>query len=160
MNKELTYNRQYSVRAEAETADGLDTGGLTLDNRFHVGVADATGELPAGQLSTPVMVHGSLMVRLYQPRGEDAESRHDRDELYVILQGSGLLFHGAHSRGDTPYQRFQRGDVLFVPAYVVHRLLDLSEDCLMWTIRYGPPGGEAKADSPVSPRNGHGPDDA
>lgn len=119
-----------------------DHSALTT-NRLHVSVEEGRAELPPGQPSTPVLMYGSLTVRYYKPRNMDIEARNQRDALYVISSGSGVFFHGAHLCGDQPRRRFSVGEVIFVPAGVVHRFECVSEDCSVWTIWYGPPGGEA-----------------
>ena len=40
---------------------------------------------------------------------------------------------------------FGCGDVLFVPAGVVHRFEDFSDELVVWVVFYGPEGGEATA---------------
>jgi len=42
---------------------------------------------PAGERSVPLFEHGSLIVKLYAPRGHDPQTPHTRDELYVVAQG-------------------------------------------------------------------------
>ena len=46
--------------------------------------------------------------------------------------------------GDDGEERhpFNAGDLLFVPAGVVHRFEDFSDDFSTWVIFYGPEGGE------------------
>jgi mannose-6-phosphate isomerase-like protein (cupin superfamily) len=39
---------------------------------------------------------------------------------------------------------FGPGDLLFVPAGVVHRFEDFTDDLAVWVIFYGPEGGEAR----------------
>ena len=83
--------------------------------------------------------HGSLSVEIYKPEGVDLQQPHSRDELYVIASGSGFFING-ESR-----ERFEKGEVLFVPAGTVHRFEDFTEDFSTWVIFYGPEGGEANA---------------
>ncbi len=40
-------------------------------------------------------------------------------------------------------ERFGPGDLLFVPAGVVHRFEEFTDDLVVWVVFYGPPGGEA-----------------
>jgi len=80
--------------------------------------------------------HGSLSVEIYQPQTEDLQQPHTRDELYVIASGSGYFVNG-ESR-----EKFEQGEVLFVPAGVVHRFEDFSNDFSTWVFFYGPEGGE------------------
>jgi mannose-6-phosphate isomerase-like protein (cupin superfamily) len=80
--------------------------------------------------------HGSLSVEIYKPNTIDLQQPHSRDELYVIATGSGFFVNG-ESR-----ESFEQGEVLFVPAGVVHRFEDFTEDFSTWVIFYGPEGGE------------------
>ncbi len=80
--------------------------------------------------------HGSLTVEIYKPEGVDLQQPHSRDELYVITAGSGYFVNGS-SR-----DKFEQGEVLFVPAGVVHRFEDFTDDFSTWVIFYGPEGGE------------------
>ena len=52
------------------------------------------------------------------------------------MQGSGVLELGGEP------QSFQHGDVLFVPAGVEHRFVEMV-DLVTWAIFYGPDGGES-----------------
>ncbi len=78
--------------------------------------------------------HGSLAVEIYRPLGIDRQTPHTRDELYVVISGSGFFVNG-ESR-----LPFETGEVLFVPAGVEHRFEDFSEDFATWVIFYGPEG--------------------
>jgi len=83
--------------------------------------------------------HGSLSVEIYKPEGVDLQQPHNRDELYVIASGSGFFVNG-ESRAS-----FDKGEVLFVPAGVVHRFEEFTEDFSTWVFFYGPVGGEGIA---------------
>ena len=103
----------------------------------HVTVAQAAGlPIPAGNLAAPVLRHGSLEVEYYAPRGEDRQRPHTRDEVYVVIAGQGTFLNG------TERHPFGPGDVIFVPAGVVHRFEDFSDDFATWVLFYGPEGGE------------------
>lgn len=82
--------------------------------------------------------HGTLEVGLYAPRGADDQEPHTQDEVYVVARGSGQFVNGDRRHP------FSEGDLLFVPAGVVHRFEDFSDDLLVWVIFYGPEGGEAR----------------
>lgn len=84
-----------------------------------------------------VFRHGSLQVEIYRPDGVDHQTPHTRDEVYVVISGSGQFLNG-----DTR-QPFEAGEVLFVPAGVVHRFEDFTDDFVTWVFFYGPEGGEA-----------------
>jgi mannose-6-phosphate isomerase-like protein (cupin superfamily) len=109
-------------------------------NKVRVTVEQAkTFPIPAGQRSAPVLTHGSLLVKFYAPKGVDQQTPHTRDELYVVIQGSGWFVCG-----DQRYP-FGVSDVLFVPAGVVHRFEDFTDDFCVWVVFYGPEGGEAES---------------
>lgn len=93
--------------------------------------------LPPGNLAAPALGHGSMIVEYYAPRGVDTQRPHTRDELYVVIAGGGAFVNGAERHPFGP------GDVIFVPAGVVHRFEDFSDDFATWVIFYGPEGGEA-----------------
>lgn len=108
--------------------------------RFHLTVAEAAAALPAqteDQLRfVTLLQRGSLSVELYAPQGEDRQTPHAQDELYVIIAGRGEFLNGAERHP------FQAGDVLFVPAGMEHRFLSFSDDFQTWVIFFGPEGGE------------------
>lgn len=91
---------------------------------------------PQGQRYAEVFAHGTLVVEYYAPRGSDPQTPHTRDELYVVLSGEGWFVNGPERH------RFAPGDVLFVPAGVVHRFEDFGDDFATWVVFYGPEGGE------------------
>ena len=82
--------------------------------------------------------HGTLQVGLYAPRGRDDQTPHTRDEVYVVMRGTGTFVNGAER------VRFAPGDVLFVPAHREHRfeMMSESDDFAAWVFFYGPEGGE------------------
>lgn len=79
--------------------------------------------------------HGDCTVGLYAPRGDDPQTPHDQDELYVVSAGSGIF-----RRGETTVP-FVTGDVLFVAAHVPHRFETFSDDFEAWVVFFGPKGG-------------------
>ena len=91
---------------------------------------------PQGERSVALLEHGSLVVKLYAPRGVDDQTPHSRDEVYVVAQGSGEFVCG-ESR-----QNFIASDVLFVAAGVEHRFENFTDDFAVWVFFYGPEGGE------------------
>ena len=78
--------------------------------------------------------HGSLSVEIYRPRAVDRQQPHARDELYVVISGSGHFVNG-----DTRHP-FEPGEVLFVPAGVEHRFESFTDDFATWVFFYGPGG--------------------
>ena len=91
---------------------------------------------PSGERFVQLFRHGTLEVELYAPRGRDLQQPHRRDEVYVVVSGSGQFLNGAERHPFGP------GDLLFVPAGVVHRFEDFTDDLVVWVIFYGPDGGE------------------
>lgn len=82
--------------------------------------------------------HGSLEVEVYRPDGADHQQPHDRDEIYVVISGSGIFF------SDGKRMPFAPCDFLFVPAGIAHRFEDFTDDFSTWVFFYGPKGGESK----------------
>jgi mannose-6-phosphate isomerase-like protein (cupin superfamily) len=86
-----------------------------------------------------LFLHGSLQIEIYKPKGIDRQQPHSRDEIYVIISGSGTFLQGSERRP------FEPGEILFVPAGIVHRFEDFTEDFATWVFFYGPGGGEKTA---------------
>lgn len=110
-----------------------------------------TCAVPAGHLSAPAMVHGSMELRWYAPPGDDPQIPHDRDELYVVASGTGMFVRaeerypfadGVLSLAGEERVAVRTGDALFVPAGTEHRFEATSPDFGAWMIFYGPEGGE------------------
>lgn len=97
------------------------------------------------KLFLEVFKHGTLSVEVYKPEQVDLQTPHDRDEIYVIISGSGDFYLDG-----TTYS-FQKGDFLFVPAYKEHRFLNFTEDFATWVFFYGIAGGESKEASTKHP---------
>ena len=121
---------------------GARQDGKTAEPR-RATVAGAMGLLPGpdGERFARVLGHGSMEVEVYAPRGTDPQRPHTRDELYVVVRGSGQFVNGPERHP------FGTEDVLFVPAGVEHRFEDFTDDLVVWVVFYGPEGGE-------SPREG------
>ena len=92
--------------------------------------------LPPGRLSALVAEHGSMELRWYAPKRVDPQTPHDRDEVYVVVSGSGEFVCGDRRVAFGP------GDALFVPARAEHRFEQFTDDFATWVIFYGPEGGE------------------
>jgi mannose-6-phosphate isomerase-like protein (cupin superfamily) len=99
--------------------------------------ANALAALPAtGKEFVLLFKHGTLEVEFYRPVGTDRQKPHTRDEVYVVVSGSGTFVCG-ESR-----QPFETGEVLFAAAGVEHRFEDFTPDFATWVFFYGPDGGE------------------
>jgi mannose-6-phosphate isomerase-like protein (cupin superfamily) len=106
--------------------------------RRRLTTAEALARLPGpgGERSVAVFEHGTLVVKLYAPRGADPQTPHTRDEVYIVAQGNGEFVHqGAR-------QHFGPGDFLFAAAGEPHRFENFTDDLAVWVMFYGPEGGE------------------
>lgn len=104
-----------------------------------------------GRATALTLAHGTMELRWFVPKQADPQTPHDRDELYIVVSGTGVFMRAveSHPFDDTalPIQGEDRvpfgpGDALFVAAGTVHRFEDFSEDFATWIIFYGPEGGE------------------
>jgi len=96
---------------------------------------------PDGVRSTVALEHGSMQLRLFAPGPRDRQQPHTRDEIYVVIEGSGT-FLIEHPEG-TERIAFGPHDVLFVGAGLSHCFVDTTADFKTWVVFYGPEGGEA-----------------
>ena len=83
-----------------------------------------------------LFAQGTLEIEIYRPVGVDRQQPHKKDELYVVIAGSGTFVHGGQR------SPFHEGDTLFVKAGVPHRFEDFTPDFATWVFFYGPEGGE------------------
>lgn len=96
-----------------------------------------------------LLAHGTLSVEIYRPVGQDLQTPHTRDEVYVVVSGVGEFVNGGQRKP------FEPGELLFVPAGVEHRFENFSDDFATWVIFYGPEGGE-DSKVPLPPGEGLG----
>ena len=110
----------------------------TANTGQKITLADALDRLPGPQREQVVSIfeHGSLVVKLYAPRGQDPQTPHSRDEIYVVARGVGEFVFGDEHEAFGPH------DVLFAAAGVEHRFENFSDDFAVWVFFYGPEGGE------------------
>jgi len=107
----------------------------------------------AGRSTALMLAHGSMELRWFVPKQEDPQTPHDRDELYIIVSGTGVFMRAVESvpfddtslpiQGEERVQ-FGPGDALFVAAGTVHRFEQFSDDFATWVFFYGPEGGERR----------------
>ena len=98
-----------------------------------------TPRWPDGERFIEAFSHGTLLVELYAPVGCDPQTPHSRDEVYIVVSGTGdFVVAGERSC-------FKPGDALFVAAGVEHRFENFTADFTTWVIFYGPVGGESSA---------------
>ena len=108
-----------------------------IKSDIKVGVKDAVEILSySNKEFSEVFRHKSLTIELFKPEKIDRQQPHDRDEIYVVVAGSGMFFC------DGLTVDFEKGDVLFVPAGARHRFEDFTHDFITWVFFYGPEGGE------------------
>ena len=93
------------------------------------------GERPVASLAS----RGTMLLKLYAPRGVDDQRPHTQDELYVVTAGSGTFVCGNERVA------FVAGDVLFAAAGVEHRFEAFSDDFETWVVFYGAEGGELES---------------
>src|SRR2546428_8438736 len=77
---------------------------------------------PQSERSVALFEHGSLVVKLYAPRGSDPQTSHSRDEVYVVAQGSGELVCGGTR------QAFGPNEALFPAAGIEPRFSNFPVD--------------------------------
>jgi mannose-6-phosphate isomerase-like protein (cupin superfamily) len=100
-------------------------------------IAEAGASLAkSGANFVTLFKQGTLEVEIYRPVGSDRQQPHTKDELYVVINGTGTFVHGSER---TP---FHEGDTLFVRAGVAHHFEEFSPDFATWVFFYGPEGGE------------------
>lgn len=103
-----------------------------------VRLTDARAQIPTpdGGHSASFLQRGTLNLKLSLPVPPNRQTPHAQDEIYLIIRGSGILYH------DGKRDHFEAGDVMFVAAGVEHRFEDFTEDLSVWVVFYGPDGGE------------------
>ena len=106
----------------------------------HLTIAEAIEELKKekDKLFTVLMKNGSMSIEYFAPKNIDTQQPHEQDEIYVIASGSSQFYRD----GDTI--DCKTGDVLFVPAGMEHRFMNITDDFATWVIFYGQEGGELK----------------
>ena len=105
---------------------------VSVVRRFHhtaAEQADAARQNPDKPYSV-ALSRGTLELGFYSPIGNDKQQPHDRDEVYVIVSGTGRFLNG------DSVTEFGPGDAIFVPAGVEHRFLEFSDDTEMWVVFY------------------------
>ena len=102
-------------------------------------VKEAAASLPTpqGKRFATIFEHGSLLVEIYAPRGNDPQQPHTRDEIYFVASGAGeYVCSGSRTK-------FAPTDLLFAAAGETHRFENFSDDLVVWVLFYGSEGGEA-----------------
>src|SRR5262249_2934960 len=85
--------------------------------------------------------HGSLTVKMWQAKGQQAMfwHEHTQDEVYVVVRGNATFVRGEERRA------CPAGDVLFLQAHQFHNFVDYTSDFVLWIFLYGLEGGETSA---------------
>lgn len=91
---------------------------------------------PEGLPFRTAMATGTMSVEFFAPTGTDRQQPHDQDELYVVARGSARF---VRPDGDVACRP---GTVLFVPAGMEHRFVDMADGFATWVIFWGTDGGE------------------
>lgn len=86
----------------------------------------------SNKLFAELFKRDTLSVEVYKPDRVDLQNPHDQDELYIIIAGSGDFLY------EQEIIPFKAGDFLFVPAGVVHRFQNFTDDFSTWVIFFGP----------------------
>lgn len=88
----------------------------------------ASEKWPDGVWFTNAFAKGDFELELFAPRGEDRQTPHEKDEIYIIVRGSGEFVKAGERIN------FKAGDALLVEAGVDHRFENFSEDFATWVI--------------------------
>jgi mannose-6-phosphate isomerase-like protein (cupin superfamily) len=75
---------------------------------------------------------GNVSLDIYKPSGVDRQKPHDRDEIYMIISGKGVL------NCDNKQTECKPGDVLYVPAGREHKFERFTNDFCSWAIFTNP----------------------
>ncbi len=76
--------------------------------------------------------YGNLTFDIYKPRDKDKQQQHDKDEIYMVISGKGILV------ANDKRTNCRQGDILFVPAGVQHHYEDYSKDFCTWAVFSNP----------------------
>ncbi len=77
-----------------------------------------------------LMKDKGMSVEYFAPKDKDTQTPHKQDELYVIASGSSEFVR------DTETVNCNTGDVLFVPAGMIHLFQNFTDDFATWVIFY------------------------
>lgn len=112
---------------------------ISLESNLEKLPLPPTQKWPEGVFDVEAFKNGSMSLILFSPKGTDYQTPHDQDELYIVLEGSGIL------QVENNQFSFEAGDVLFVPALKEHRFIRFTDGIKMWAVFWGPSGGEANS---------------
>jgi len=86
---------------------------------------------PGGAPYAELLVTGRWSMEIFAPVGIDTQAPHNKDEVYVVIEGGGSFQYGGK------VTTFGAGDLLFVPAGLEHRFVNFSSDLKLWVIFNG-----------------------
>lgn len=75
-----------------------------------------------------VFSKGNFELEFFAPRGKDYQTPHEKDEFYIIVNGSADLIK------DSEVVNCQIGDAVFVAAGENHHFENISDDFATWVI--------------------------
>jgi mannose-6-phosphate isomerase-like protein (cupin superfamily) len=103
-----------------------------MEIEFQISIEEAKLALTqSGERFATVIKNGSMRGVIYEPKDIDNQTPHKQDEVYIVMEGSGKFIWGGKVAS------FKKGDFLFVPAGLVHRFENFTEDLLLWVVFYG-----------------------
>lgn len=87
-----------------------------------------TSRWPFGTYDREFFRKDGFSASIFAPRGQDFQSPHDDDELYMIVSGRGKLEVGEE------VVEFEPGHMIYVPAKLPHRFIDPADDLAAWVV--------------------------
>src|SRR5262245_42279367 len=108
---------------------------------FSLAEARTNAKIKEGKRFASLAERGTLRLLCSFPLRPNEQTPHEQDELYVVVQGQGVLFH------DGRREPFTAGDAMFIAAGVDHHFEDFINDLSVWVSFYGPKCGERGASS-------------
>ena len=105
----------------------------------------ATEKWPQGVWDVTALERGTMSLLLFAPKHQDYQTPHSRDELYIVMRGSGTFL-----LEEQPIE-IEAGDVLFVPARQAHHFARFTDDLLLWVVFWGPRHAEEELASAATP---------
>ncbi len=98
-----------------------------------IGLKEILGELPTkdGNRFLNLMQSDGIEIEIYEPKDEDLQQPHDRDEIYFVARGSGQF------ELEDEKIPFDSGDLIYVEARKKHRFAEFSDDFATWVLFFG-----------------------
>jgi mannose-6-phosphate isomerase-like protein (cupin superfamily) len=100
----------------------------TMDS-FGITTSEAMEKLKRdGKDLVQLSKYGNLIFDIYKPRNSDKQTPHDRDEIYMVISGKGIL------NCNNKRTNYNQGDIVLVPAGMEHRWEGFSNDFCAWAL--------------------------